>query len=61
MNYQYVTIFLFDSKISDHNTTNKVQKMMIDGKWVDRIGINEKDVSEPGFKKINDVRNIIRT
>jgi hypothetical protein len=34
---------------------------MIDGRWVDRIGINEKDVSEAGFKKYEDLQKIVRT
>lgn len=33
---------------------------MVDGRWIDRIGINEKDVSEPAFSKIEDVEKIIR-
>jgi hypothetical protein len=37
-----------------------IQKMMIDGRWIDRIGVNEKDVSEPAFKKIEEVTKIIR-
>ena len=35
--------------------------MMIDGRWVDRIGINEKDVSEPAFKKLEEVAKVVRT
>jgi hypothetical protein len=34
---------------------------MVDGRWIDRIGINEKDVSEPSFKKLEDVEKIIRS
>lgn len=63
VNCSIVTLFLFDSKISDHKIKDFVfmQKMMIDGRWVDRIGVNEKDVSEPAFKKIEEVTKIIRT
>jgi hypothetical protein len=34
---------------------------MIDGRWIDRIGINEKDVSEPAFKKFEELNKIIRS
>ena len=34
---------------------------MIDGRWIDRIGINEMDVSEPSFRKFDEVTKIIRT
>jgi hypothetical protein len=34
---------------------------MIDGRWVDRIGINEKDVSEAGFKKLEELEKIVRS
>ena len=34
---------------------------MIDGRWVDIIGINEKDMSEPGFKKMEDLNKIVRS
>ena len=33
---------------------------MIDGRWVDRIGVNEKDVSEASFKKFEDLEKIVR-
>ena len=29
---------------------------MVDGRWIDRIGVNEKDVSEPAFKKLEDIQ-----
>ena len=63
INCSIVTIFLFDSKISDHQIKDYcyMQKTMVDGKWVDRIGQNEKDVSEPGFKKLEDLIKIVRT
>ena len=38
-----------------------MQKTMIDGKWVDIIGINEKDVSEASFKRIDELSKIVRT
>ena len=38
-----------------------MQKSMIDGRWVDIIGINEKDMSEPGFKKMEDLNKIVRS
>jgi hypothetical protein len=28
---------------------------MVDGKWVDRIGINEMNVSDPAFKKFEEI------
>lgn len=34
---------------------------MIDGRWVDRIGVNEKDVCEPAFKKFEELTKIVRT
>jgi hypothetical protein len=34
---------------------------MIEGRWVDRIGINEKDVSEAGFKKLEDLEKVYRS
>eukprot|EP00347_Sterkiella_histriomuscorum_P010193 403377247 len=63
VNCSIVTMFLFDSKISDHHIKDYVfmQKTMIDGRWVDRIGVNEKDVSEAAFKKFEDLNKIIRT
>lgn len=63
VNCSIVTLFLFDSKISDHKIKDYcyMQKTMIDGRWVDRIGINEKDVSEAGFKKFEDLQKIVRT
>ena len=63
VNCSCVTLFLFDSKISDHHIKDYcfIQKTMIDGRWVDRIGVNEKDVSEPGFKKFEDLQKIVRT
>jgi hypothetical protein len=63
LNCSIVTFFLFDSTISDHKFKDYVyiQKIMVDGRWIDRIGVNEKDVSEPAFKKIEDMYTIIRT
>lgn len=63
VNCSIVTLFLFNSKVSDHKMKDHVymQKTMIDGKWVDRIGVNEKDVSEPAFKRIDEASKIIRT
>lgn len=57
INCSIVTLFLFDGSISDHKMKDHVyiQKMLIDGRWIDRIGINEKDVSEPAFKKLEEV------
>lgn len=50
-------------KISDHKIKDYcyMQKIMVDGRWIDRIGINEKDVSEPAFKKFEEITKIIRT
>lgn len=63
VNCSIVTLFLFDLKISDHKLKDYcyMQKTMIDGRWVDRIGINEKDVSDAGFKKFEELEKIIRT
>jgi hypothetical protein len=63
VNCSIVTLFLFDAKISDHKIKDYcyMQKIMVDGRWIDRIGINEKDVSEPAFKKFEEMTKIIRT
>jgi len=63
INCSIVTIFLFDTSISDHKWKDLVhiQKMTIEGRWVDRIGINEIELSEPSFTRISHLRNIIRT
>lgn len=63
VNCSIVTIFLFDSKISDHKIKDYcyMQKTLIDGRWVDRIGVNEKDVSDPSFKRIDELAKIVRT
>jgi len=47
-------MFLFDKTILDSRAEDhdRIQKINVDGKWIDRIGVNEKDVSDPGFKKI---------
>ncbi len=37
-----------------------MQKTMIDGRWIDRIGVNETDVSEAGFKKMEELTKIVR-
>lgn len=34
---------------------------MIDGRWVDRIGINEKDMCEAAFKKFEELTKVVRT
>jgi len=54
LNCSLVTMFLFDKTILDSRAEDhdRIQKINVDGKWIDRIGINEKDVSDPGFKKI---------
>lgn len=63
VNCSIVTLFLFDSRISDHKIKDFVymQKLLVDGRWVDRIGVNEKDVSEPAFKKVEEVAKVVRT
>ncbi len=63
VNCSIVTMFLFDTKISDHKIKDYcfMQKTMIEGRWVDRIGINEKDVSEASFKKFEELQKIVRT
>jgi hypothetical protein len=62
VNCSHVTIFLFDPKISDHKIKDFVnmQKIMVEHRWLDRIGINEKDVSEPAFKKLEEMKIPIR-
>ena len=38
-----------------------MQKIMVDGRWIDRIGVNEKDVSEPAFKKLEEISKVMRS
>ena len=62
VNCSIVTLFLFDSKINDHKIRDYcyMQKTMIDGRWVDIIGVTEKDVSDPAFKKLDELTKIVR-
>lgn len=49
---------MFDASISDHKQTDiiNVQKIVIDRRWVDRIGENEKNISDPVFNHLKDVK-----
>ena len=63
LNTKNCTIFVFDKDIADfemRDATN-VQKLAIDGVWADRVGENEKDMADPCFKYINDLRNGFKT
>ena len=53
LNIHSVTIFIFDSKMSDLNSKDAcfMQQMLFDGHWIDRIGVSSREVTDPCFKK----------
>jgi len=57
LNCSIVTVFVLDSKVTDIKYKDYVymQNINLDGKWIDRIGIDEKTVSEPSFKKMEEI------
>jgi hypothetical protein len=47
------------TEISSDNT--RVQKIIVDGRYIDSIGLSDKEMSDPCFKQIEELRYGIRT
>lgn len=56
------TIFLFDSVLSEKMTEegsldqSHLQKIIVEGRYVDSIGLSDAEMSEPCFKNIEELR-----